>query len=188
MPTWTFIRHGQSQANAEGWFAGQIDSPLTERGVEQATVAAEELKHVSFDRAFASDLSRARETARMIVAGRGLAVTSTPVLRERSCGAWERRVDIEAPDKLAVLERWDGTPPGGESLETVAKRVLPWLAEHEADGHTLVVSHGALMRAVLGVLDGRAKPEIGLWKPKNLEAVTREVPRGRWATLLAELG
>ena len=37
MPTtWHFVRHGQSVANAEGWVAGHVDTPLTELGKHQA--------------------------------------------------------------------------------------------------------------------------------------------------------
>ena len=89
MPAWTFIRHGQSQANAEGWFAGQRDAPLTALGREQAEHAKAATAALQFDRALCSDLSRAHDTAKIVTADRGLALQVTPLLRERTCGSWE---------------------------------------------------------------------------------------------------
>lgn len=189
MPAWTFIRHGQSQANAEGWFAGQKDSPLTPRGVEQALALRSHVSVLTFRRVFASDLTRALRTAELVTEGRGLPVVTTARLRERSCGAWEREsiASLEARGEGAVLEDWNGRPPGGESLRDTALRVLAWLADVDADADTLVVSHGAIMRAVLGVLDGLPREEIGLWKPGNGEVLSRVVEVGTWARLHADV-
>ena len=43
MRRWIFLRHGESVANAEGWLSGQVDTPLTERGRDQARQAARDL-------------------------------------------------------------------------------------------------------------------------------------------------
>src|SRR5690606_2611712 len=64
--TWTFVRHGQSVANAEGWLAGCLDSPLTARGLAEADATRDAVADIPLARAFASDLSRARLTAQRL--------------------------------------------------------------------------------------------------------------------------
>ncbi len=64
-----FIRHGQSQANADKLFAGQKDdSPLTDEGRYQARLTAQALKdkNIRIDTITHSSLCRASETAKII--------------------------------------------------------------------------------------------------------------------------
>lgn len=189
MGLWTFIRHGESVANVENWYAGQTDTPLTEVGRIQAATLADVLRHARYDRVFVSDLTRALDTAVAIVDGRDVELVVTALLRERSCGALEgKRVDeLERTGELQVFRDFDGRPPGGESLRDVAKRVLGYLAGVDEDGRALVVAHGAVMRAVIGVLDGMAIERIGHWAIGNCEVVERELAVGTFASRLREL-
>ena len=67
-----FVRHGQSKANLDGVFAGQIDPALTELGCRQAECTAEFIaENYKVDAVYSSDLQRAYQT--------GLAV-GTPVV------------------------------------------------------------------------------------------------------------
>lgn len=190
MATWVFVRHGQSEANRDGWFAGQVDAPLTPLGIAQAEEARERLADFTFQRAVCSDLSRARATAKIIVDGSGLRLVQTAALRERSVGEWARRTIqdvVGAGDLDHHFKPWRGVPPGGESLEQVALRATRWLATLDGDLDTIVVSHGALMRAVLGALDGRPRERIDEWHPTNCEHVVRQVTPGTWGRLHTEL-
>lgn len=185
MAIWTFARHGQSVGNEEGWFAGWVDPPLTALGEEQAREARAGLEGLAVERVLSSDLVRAHRTAEILVEGRQLAIEATEQLRERSCGEWERRpiAEIERSGDMPVFYSWEEGPPGGESLREVAVRAMTYLARFDDGTNTLVVAHGALMRAVIGVVDSKPKDQIGLWKPGNCELVTRELPRGAWARL-----
>lgn len=189
MPAWTFIRHGQSVANAEGWFAGHRDAPLTPLGREQAEAARARVQGLSFDRALCSDLSRAHDTATIITRDRGPGLEITEALRERTCGRWEGRpiAELEAEGVMSSFSGWDTRPGGGESLRDVAARVCNLFAGLPEVGATLVVSHGALMRAVIGVLDGRPESEIGTWRPTNCEVVHRDVSAAQWRALARRL-
>lgn len=189
MPTWTFIRHGQSLANAQGWFAGHRDAPLTPLGHEQADAARAQVAQLTFDRAMCSDLARAHDTARAVLRDHAISLEVTEVLRERTCGTWEGRpiAELEAEGAMPSFTGWTTRPGDGESLLHVARRVCALFASLPDVSSTLIVSHGALMRAVLGSLDGRATNEIGSWRPKNCELVQRDVSQKRWAELSRQL-
>lgn len=186
---WTFIRHGQSTANAEGWYAGHTDAPLSDRGRSQAAAARAAVDALDLDRALCSDLVRATETASILLTGRDLPLVIDPALRERSCGAWERRTiaHLTETGDLELFHTFDGCPPEGESLRTVAIRALRRLADDATGGHVLVVCHGALMRTVIGVLDDIDRTKLGLWKPDNCETVTRDVDAVRLRAIAAAL-
>jgi len=196
MSTWVFVRHGQSEANRDGWYAGAFDSGLTDLGRAQAEDAQPKLftsppSREPFARAVCSDLSRAHDTAKILLQGQHTPLTVTDQLRERSVGAWEQRpiATVRAAGHHdRHLRHWNSRPPEGESLCEVALRATRWLAAlPEIEAPTLVVSHGALMRSVLLVLDGRATETVDGWHPDNCEAVVREVPAGAWGRAYAAL-
>jgi 2,3-bisphosphoglycerate-dependent phosphoglycerate mutase len=54
-----YVRHGQTAENLQGVIQGQLDTQLDEVGIAQAAAIAQSLKHVQFDAAFSSDLTRA---------------------------------------------------------------------------------------------------------------------------------
>jgi broad specificity phosphatase PhoE len=150
--TFYFVRHGESEANAARRFAGQSDSPLTERGRQQAEAVADALATVKFDRIVTSDLSRTRDTAEVIARRQGVPVEVLRQLREIDVG--ER---TGTPfDEARGLPNWsdDGFVawPGGETLHQVMTRVLGVVERliRESAGKTiLVVGHGGINRILI---------------------------------------
>jgi broad specificity phosphatase PhoE len=150
--TFYFVRHGESEANAARRFAGQSDSPLTERGRRQAETVADALKTVHFDKIVSSDLSRTRDTAEVIARVQGVPVEIVPELREIDVG----ETTGKAFDEIAGLPQWkdDGFVawPGGETLEQVLARSHAAIARlaRENPGKTIcVVGHGGTNRILL---------------------------------------
>lgn len=184
-----FVRHGESLANREGWLAGHQDPPLTEQGRTQARALAAELAPRPFGRAWTSDLSRARETAEIVLAGRPVPLEVLPVLRERHLGDWEgaSRERLRATGGLDLLMSWDGRPPGGESHRDVALRLIDWLAALPEGPPGLVVAHGALLRAALGLHEGRTPDEIGRWSLGNCHRIEVEEAPEHWVRLRRRL-
>ncbi|MDP9251443.1 MAG: histidine phosphatase family protein, partial [Chloroflexota bacterium] len=84
--TFYFVRHGESEANVARRFAGRTDSPLTERGRQQARAVAEALVSERFDRVISSPLSRCRDTALVIAQRQQLPVDLEPDLVEIDVG------------------------------------------------------------------------------------------------------
>jgi broad specificity phosphatase PhoE len=152
--TLLLVRHGETDWNSERRWQGHSDQPLNDVGRAQAHEVAETLVGRSIDAVYASDLSRANETAEIIAARLGLPVTTDVRLREVDVGDWSGRLwsEIEASDPEAVerlqagLKAWQG----GESYEEMGARVVAAVLELAArhPGRTvLIVSHGGSLRA-----------------------------------------
>ena len=150
--TFYFVRHGESEGNAARVFTGQTDSPLTERGRQQAEAVADKLASVKFDRIVSSDLSRTRDTADVIAKRHGMRVEVVPELREIDVGDRTGKTF----DETRGLPNWndDGFVawPGGETLDQVVARTLGAIERltRESPGKTiLVVGHGGVNRILL---------------------------------------
>ena len=151
------MRHGESEANAAHVFAGQTNSPLTQRGREQAKVVAKALQHVRFDRIVASTLSRTMDTAAEIAAGRGVAVEVFDDLKEIDLGAAAGKPF----DEVRGLPNYDGEGftqwPGGESLDHVvtrAMRVIDGIVAGSPGKTICVVGHGGVTRILVSKFMG----------------------------------
>jgi broad specificity phosphatase PhoE len=150
--TFYFVRHGESEANAARRFAGRTDSPLTERGRQQAEAVAEALAKTRFDRIVSSPLSRCRDTALMIARRHQLPVDLESDLVEIDVGE-----KTGSPfDEVSGLPEWrdDGFVawPRGETLDQVlsrAHRVITRIAAESAGQRVLVVGHGGVTRILM---------------------------------------
>jgi broad specificity phosphatase PhoE len=155
-------RHGEVPSNRELRYVGSLDEPLAPSGIEQAEGLAAAFATLPVRAVYASPLLRAAETGRRIAALRSLPLTPEPRLREQSFGEWEglTRGEVLARDGER-LRRWEAdlaaSPPGGESLELVQRRMLALVddlaARHAGEWIALVTHVGpikALLCAALG--------------------------------------
>ena len=190
MSLWTFIRHGQSVANRDGWLAGHVDTPLTSLGIAQATRLRPELNHSTIERVFCSDLSRALDTARLVTGLSTEHLIVDPELRERHLGDWEhmKRTEAFSPENRDRLLSWDQGPPGGESRKQVTQRVLRRLHELGTSPSTLLVAHGTLLSCILGLLDGIDVTKRPRFSVPNATPFVQSIEPGQWADLLKKVG
>lgn len=158
------IRHGETQWNAQARIQGHRDIALSARGQRQAQVLARFLAGAAIDAVFASDLSRASQTAQPLARTLGLPLQLDARLRERGFGLFEGSTYAEAeanwPNEYAIWRRRDPAHalPGGESYLAARVRVLHCL-EQIARGHAgqtvAVVTHGGVLdivyRTALGI-------------------------------------
>lgn len=116
------LRHGESAFNEEGLFSGWSDCPLTAEGVRQAHEAGRTMREagIAFDACFTSVLSRAVETAGIVLAelgGGGTPVSRTWKLNERHYGSLEGTSKAVAVAQYGApqVEAWrngiDDLPP-----------------------------------------------------------------------------
>ena len=123
------VRHGQSQSNLERVFTGQGNTQLTELGRLQAQNTADYLKDRHIDRIYASDLSRAMDTAYPTAQDHGLEIIPRRELREIYAGEWEgnRYEDLilRYPNEYTcwLQDIGNACPNGGESVKELASRI-----------------------------------------------------------------
>jgi uncharacterized phosphatase len=155
------VRHGETDWNLARRIQGATDVPLNDTGRAQALATGRLLSRRHLDAVITSPLSRAFETGAIIAAELGLPTPSTDAdLVERQYG------EAEGLDYREIAERFpdDAPVPGRESREAVVERVLPALmaiAQSHEDESVVVVSHGGVIRSVLGAVDpDREHPAI----------------------------
>ncbi len=168
------VRHGETDHNLNGIIQGQTDVALNPKGTEQASLAGQKLRNVKFDAVYASDLTRAKRTAEIIIAEKQVAVNTTQLLRERHYGQYEDRAHkaFQAENEALLLKLEAITEEQRrnfkfdvkyESDNEVASRVITFLRELAVTyaGKTiLVVSHGGVMRILLAHLGFKSREEM----------------------------
>ena len=191
-----FIRHGQTDWNAEGRMQGQKDIPLNDTGRGQARrngqALASFLAHEGIDpaglRFIASPLGRTRETMDLMREAMGLPAGGyelEPRVKEITFGDWEGRTleDLAASDPELVAQRrsdtWGFVPPQGESYAMLSQRISGWLAEQTEPSVSVI--HGGVIRVLRGLLEDIAPAEIPrldvpqdvvyLWKDGKLSLI-----------------
>lgn len=159
MTTFYIVRHGETEWNLEQRLQGWLDSPLTQRGKEQASSLSAALRDIHFDACIVSSSGRALETARLLLVGRAVELMIEDSLREIYLGNWQgKRVrDIlmseERTNYLTYSERPElYIPSHTESFEAVTARAIHTLssiAERFPTGKILVVSHGVTVKCIV---------------------------------------
>jgi broad specificity phosphatase PhoE len=173
-------RHGETDDNREPLrFQGFMDTPLNDTGRRQAAELADRVTGMGIVSLWASDLSRARETAEIVGRRIGLRVRLDPRLREANRGRWEghRFDDIarEEPESYAAWQRGgaEWRFPGGESLLEQQQRVLACIEDIHARGElpALVVCHGGSIRVMLCLRDPRGLDAFHSFEVPNVAVV-----------------
>lgn len=152
------VRHGESVANLEGTYAGQMDIPLTDFGRQQALVAGDKLKNIRFDKVFSSDLSRASETCAIALPGSNPEITA--LLREYAIGTvqGQKISDVKISLPADPQRAPDYTPYGGEDALMVRARARSFLNLLENRDYEYVVAftHRGFMNSLLREVFGTA--------------------------------
>jgi broad specificity phosphatase PhoE len=160
------IRHGETEANLNLRYHGRHDSPLTERGVAQATAIGRLVRmqpEATSAMMISSPQPRARRTAELV--RYQLEKPTIPIqLDERLCevsiGGWEglsqQEISQLAPGTFEGEERhgWCFRAPGGESYDVFEGRIRDWLSEATKNPSVIVVTHGIVARVLRGLYSG----------------------------------
>ncbi|VFS59303.1 Alpha-ribazole phosphatase [Leminorella grimontii] len=145
------MRHGETQVNQRGVYAGLTDYGLNESGVEQGKRLAKAIGHLPFDVAVASGLRRTRQTAFLIAPD----ARCEPIeeFNEIAFGEWEDRHYQEiALNDAENYEKWCAdwqsvAPPAGESFEHFSARIAQTFSAWLKTGGRGLVRNGAVRRA-----------------------------------------
>jgi broad specificity phosphatase PhoE len=174
MPILYYVRHGETDFNAEQRLQGRLDTVLNVRGRLQAKDSGEVLRDLfARDNRNAGDfpyvsspLQRTRETMEILRPTLGLPPQPYQIddrLLEISYGAWEGltlpEIEVRMPGMLAERERdkWDFAPPDGESYRELTARIGEWFASLTRDA--VVAGHGGGVRALMALFNVLPKEE-----------------------------
>lgn len=163
------LRHGETVWNTLGRFQGQMDSPLTQHGIEQADCVASLLHREILDDKLSyemhvSPLGRALETAARIQRAFPIPSREDARLMEVSVGSWDGLTKFEIANEFpggldgAGAFDWYFRSPDGESFDAACGRAGSWLADVREP--TIAVTHGLFGRLIRGVYAGLSKREM----------------------------
>lgn len=161
-----FLRHGQTEWNAERRVQGQLESDLTELGITHAHRQAELMTPILQAHqppCFVSPLRRAQHTARIALSGRGY--ETEPALAEVHAGRFQGLTIDEIAAQFPQVEAQAMThldlfcaAPEGEGYASLHDRVLALLRRLEQP--TVLVAHGLLGQVVRGLICGLERDEM----------------------------
>jgi broad specificity phosphatase PhoE len=170
-----YVRHGETDWNAQLRFQGRKDIDLNDKGREQARAHGRKLARIVSGEEVAafvtSPLRRTRETMELLRAEMGLPPHGYAIderLVEASYGELEgltlqefKEAQPEA-HRRRKLDRWGFTPRGGEDCAAVLARVAPALAQIAAAsalGPLVIAGHGVVGRVLRQHLLGLDRQE-----------------------------
>ena len=178
MATLILIRHGESEWNRAGRIQGQVNSPLTDLGINQAKATRDYLSGILLNQQleiYTSPLDRALQTAEIIA--KGIDYPSRKIIIEERLNdfnlgeisgtfGWDKVAEIfpeQAQLKLQDPMRFH--PSGGESGTEFQARLRSLLEDLMDDGTLkLMVSHGIVNKFIRGILknlSGKEMVELG---------------------------
>ncbi len=157
MKTVHFIRHGETEQNAQKVWQGHTDTPLNKKGIEQAKLLSERISSRGTN-VYTSDLKRASQTASFL--------SSSPVLRDNL-----REINVGDFTGMSVKDTYTSNHeifqslqndsfqfPNGESVKEFKDRVREELEyifnQTEEDSETVVVTHGFFIGTAIGLTLG----------------------------------
>ena len=198
MATLLVARHGETAWNRDGRVQGWAPSRLTDDGRRQAAALGAWLDdRYDVDRVLASDLARTRETAAEARgAADGLPEPSYDAdWRERGFGVLQglfgEEMCEEFPDhdREASVISLDADPEHGESVRTFRRRVeRAWeraISTTDEGETTLVVTHGGVIKVLLGKLTDR-DPDAALAEHSQDNCAVNEIRLGDGPELVGE--
>ncbi len=158
------VRHGETTANQKGVCHGWMDTTLTHKGIAQAELLRDLLKHEDITTIHSSPLKRCVQTADIINQYHKLDVVKVENLKEINFGIWDgmHYRDIKGQFPLEV-KKWEKDwknfkVPQGERGRDFYSRVSLWLDKFitiKTQGTHLIVTHGGCIRVMLSHLIGK---------------------------------
>jgi probable phosphoglycerate mutase len=172
------IRHGITDWNMQRRVQGITDISLNDTGRQQAHALGERLKAEQWDIVYASDLSRAVETAEIVGRALNLPIQTDQRLREMYCG------EIEGTTVEDRISRWGGDweslSLGIEEEHSISGRGISFIDDVRANypnKKVIVVSHGALLAYTLRRLIPHVNTEEHI---QNTSMTKLRFSNGQW--------
>ena len=153
----TFIRHGMTEANADGRYIGITDLPLSSEGAQALYDKLEKYEYPPAQKVYTSPLKRCKQTVSILQPNR--LTVELPEMVEMDFGDFENKKVSDLMDtdeyKAFIKGGLDNPPPGGESLRSVVNRCYKALQiiisdmMYEGLTNVCVVTHGGIIMNML---------------------------------------
>ncbi|MCR5313560.1 MAG: histidine phosphatase family protein [Bacteroidaceae bacterium] len=156
MTTLYIVRHGETEENVKHILQGHMPGMLTQKGIDQAKEAVEQICSIAFDVCLCSDLQRCVDTSKILLEKLpDVPVVYTKLLRERDWGSItgvvvDKEKGIEMPDDVESLP----------AIRSRAKSFLEFVKSRYDNKNVLVVSHGFMLRILQAVYHNVNHKEI----------------------------
>jgi len=172
------IRHAQSSHNKTGIAQGSdIDSELSEEGLEQAKKLAKRLQNENIIAIYCSDLKRSFGTAKILSNLLGTKIIQDHNLRELKIGDWsgitkdplDKWIKYYDEQKKLGIPREEIRPPNGENSWDHMARIKKFLESiKNIDGNIIVVAHSGTNKVFIGTIKGTDPDEFYTFKQDNV--------------------
>lgn len=153
------IRHPETISISKGIIhGGGSDSALSELGWQQAFQLRSFFQTIPLQAVYSSTLLRCKDVAELIVKERPVPLRLEQNLVEGTLGDWEGLPLVETNQRLEEMYTDNAfiAPPGAESVWSIRGRVERFLETvlKEQNGHVALITHGGIIRVMLGALLG----------------------------------
>lgn len=158
------LRHGETEFNTQGRYQGELDSPLTEAGVQQVQQNAQMLKSLIGNsnewKIVSSPLGRAMQSTEIICETIGYDVKKVEKderLTEVAVGQWAglttKEIESSWPNLFQNTDmyNWYFNAPNGEAYDSVVSRLSAWLKDIQHVPNVIAISHGLTGRILRGI-------------------------------------
>ena len=191
-----FVRHGQTEANVEGIYAGSgTDAMLTIMGIQQAAETGEALSSVQFTNVFTSELTRTADTAKYIMNENDNTVPEFETISYLNDFYWGNLEGMTMDEVASAypdfeLDTYIGTaddtsfisPIGSWSkyglIDRYKKALEQIAAKTQSGGTSLVVGHSAMIWYLQSVFPEEVSLDAGL---DNAGITVLHYSRGTWS-------
>ena len=155
------VRHGETEWNVIKRFQGQLNTPLTENGMEKLKKTGKKLKNILFDEVYTSELGRTVASAEIILnenngyKNNKLELQKLAELNEVYFGVWQgltyEEVFLKYPEEannyFYNVKNYNAENVEAENLKVALERFLKGINKilniHKS-GNILVVTHGTV--------------------------------------------
>ena len=155
------VRHGETEWNVIKRFQGQLNTPLTEKGMEKLRETGKNLENVLFEEVYTSELERTVKSAEIILnENRGyknkkMELKKLAELNEVHFGVWQglkyEEVFLKYPEEannyFYNVKNYKAENVEAENLKDALERFLRGInkiLDNHKSGNILIVTHGTV--------------------------------------------
>ena len=167
------VRHGETEWNVIKRFQGQLNTPLTEKGMEKLRKTGKKLENVLFDEVYTSELGRTVASAEIILnENRGYKnkkreLKKLAELNEVYFGVWQGltyeevflKYPEEADNYFYNVKNYNAENVEAENLKDALERFLKGINKilnRHKSGNILVVTHGTVFEMFINYVENNS--------------------------------